>query len=153
MRTTCRRTAALCERICCRLRGHALTYTYACAHAGACARRENAREHAYERMYERPFPPPPAPPPFRRSFSHHHISMRLFCFPSSFAIARAISFPSSSPPPPPVAFLPLEGCRILLEHNVALMRAAIRRVPLQSPCHVSLSRDRARLFNMPSIYN
>jgi len=48
LRTTCRRTAALCERICCRLRGHAFTYTCACARARRCVRRENAREHAYE---------------------------------------------------------------------------------------------------------
>lgn len=81
LRTTCRRTAALCERICCRLRGHALTYTYAvrkvCLHA-----------HAHMREKEREAPPPP---PTRHFFSPLCISMPLFCF-SLIVLASFFSF-------------------------------------------------------------
>lgn len=149
MRTTCRRTAALCERICCRLRGHALTYTCACAHVGARAMRECARARIRTHTYERPsLPPPPHPPPpsFRRSLSHH-ISMPFFSFPSSFDRPRDLSFFLS------VTFLRLSKRMSIFffqcnRSNVSCNPSSIKL------SRFSLSRDyRTCLFKVPLIYN
>lgn len=116
MRTTCRRTAALCERICCRLRARAHIYLRLCPRR--CVRAMNIRIYA-----SLPSPSPPPPLLFAALF--------LIVFPCSFSaflppsIARAASSFFS---PSCRLSSSLEGCRILLEYNHA--NASCNRVSL-----------------------